>query len=314
VSTIRRARPLLGTLVEVGVAGPAGTMARPASSKAEAAETASPVDTASAPDGADRATVALTMPAIDAAFAEVARLEGLLSRFDAASDIGRFNAAPAGAWLDVSDDTAAVLRCATALHEASDGAFDVSTGTAPRGWSLDGKRLAKHDAAARLDLGGIGKGYVVDRAVAVLEAQGCTAGWVNAGGDLRAFGALEVPLLLRDEDGGGVRRFGVLADGAFATSHFGPRARATLAGARAFLDGASEPADAASEARYDGAAGQARHVSIAAPSCMLADALAKVVAVSGDAAHPLLARHGARAFVHAATGHAPTAAVGASLT
>jgi thiamine biosynthesis lipoprotein len=252
VSTIRRARPLLGTLVEIGVAG----MGPAVASRSETA----------------------AMRAIDAAFAEVARLEALLSRFEATSDIGRFNAAPAGACLDVAEDTAAVLRCAAALQAASDSAFDVSIGTAPRGWSIEGTRLAKDDAAARLDLGGIGKGHAVDRAVAVLVAQGCAAGWVNAGGDLRTFGAIEVPLLLRDEDGGGVRRFGTLADGAFATSRFGPGARAALAGAAA----------------------QARHVSVAAPSCMLADALAKVVAVSADATHPLLARHGAHAFVHAA--------------
>lgn len=38
-------------------------------------------------------------------------------------------------------------------------------------------------------------------------------------------------------------------------------------------------------------------ISVAAPVCMLADALTKVVAASGDDHHPLLARHGASAFV-----------------
>jgi thiamine biosynthesis lipoprotein len=263
VKAIRRARPLLGTLAEVGVAG------------------------------ANAAPAATTMEAIDAAFAEIARIEGVLSRFEATSDIGRFNAAPSATTLDVSADTAAVLRCAAALQAESDGAFDVSIGTAPHGWSLEGRRLAKHDAAARLDLGGIGKGYAVDRAVAVLKAKGCTDGWVNAGGDLRAFGTVEVPLLLRDEESGGVRRFGALADGAFATSRYGPGTRDALAGARAPAArvGTSEPDD---KARTD-----TRHVSIAAPTCMLADALAKVVALCGDAADPILARHGARAFVHA---------------
>jgi thiamine biosynthesis lipoprotein len=292
VSTIRRARPLLGTLVEVGVAGMVGTKDAAGGSADFESSRAADLDATGAPDAS---ALAATMHAIDAAFAEVVRVERLLSRFDPASDIGRFNAAACGASLDVSADTATVLRCAATLHAESDGAFDVSTGSAPRGWSLDAVHLVKHDAAARLDLGGIGKGYAVDRAIAVLEAHGCSAGWVNAGGDLRAFGAVEVPLWLRDEDGGGVRHFGVLADGAFATSRFGPGARAALAGARSrpmHVAGAGAPAGRPPHAAH------ARHVSVAAPTCMLADALAKVVASSADSAHPLLARHGAHAFVH----------------
>jgi thiamine biosynthesis lipoprotein len=39
-------------------------------------------------------------------------------------------------------------------------------------------------------------------------------------------------------------------------------------------------------------------VSVAAPRCLWADALTKIVAISGDAAHPLLARHGAKAWQH----------------
>ncbi|WP_228527376.1 hypothetical protein [Noviherbaspirillum soli] len=38
-------------------------------------------------------------------------------------------------------------------------------------------------------------------------------------------------------------------------------------------------------------------ISVAAPTCMLADALTKVVAASGNDHHPLLARYGASAFV-----------------
>jgi thiamine biosynthesis lipoprotein len=78
-----------------------------------------------------------------------------------------------------------------------------------------------------------------------------------------------VPIDLRDEDGGGVRRFARLGDGAFATS------------------------------RSAGADGRTRHVSVAAPLCLWADALTKVVAVDGNVAGPLLERFGARAWRHA---------------
>ena len=74
----------------------------------------------------------------------------------------------------------------------------------------------------------------------------------------------ELPLSLRDEHAGGVRSFATLADGAFATS------------------------------RFDRGA----HVSVAAPECLWADALTKLIALSGDTADPLLARYNAQAWLH----------------
>ncbi len=226
---LRRARPALGTLLDIGVSAGGG-------------------------DG---------HAAIDAAFAAVARVEAQLSRFDPASEIHRFNAAAAGACIAIGADTRRVLAAAAALRHASDGVFDVSLGSGADGWRCDEAGLHKLGAGARLDLGGIGKGHAVDRAVAALQARGVSSGWVNAGGDLRAFGAVAVPIDVRDEATGGVRRFARLADGAFATSRLG-----------------------------------ARHASVAAGQCLWADALTKIVIASGDASHPLLARHGARAWLH----------------
>jgi len=229
---VRRARPLLGTIVEIGLV----------------------VDVVE-PEASD---------AIAAAFASVVAVEARLSRFAAGSEIFRFNAAPAGERIDVGADTRHVLAAADALRQASDGLFDVSLGSGATGWRCDTTGLHKLDEGVRLDLGGIGKGYAVDRAVAALAAAGALAGWVNAGGDLRVFGATSVPIDLRDEALGGVRRFATLADGAFATSRLG----------------------------------RAGHASVAAPECLWADALTKVVLFSGDAKHPLLDRFGARAWLH----------------
>ena len=224
----RRARPLLGTIVDVGVRSGASGAAP-----------------------------------IEEAFAQIGALQRLLSRFDAASDIARFNALPAGASLLPSAATLEVLRAAQTLLAASAGLFDISCGTAPDGWACHDGRLHKLHPRTRLDLGGIGKGYAVDRAVQRMIEHGATAGWVNAGGDLRVFGDVELPIALRDESNGGSRPFAGLGDGAFATSHHG-----------------------------------GTHVSVAAPLCLWADALTKVVALSGDTAHPLLARHGALAWLH----------------
>lgn len=239
---LRRARPLLGTLVEIGVP-----------------------DDALSPDEALRD-----------AFAAVAAVQRCMSRFDSDSDVARFNALAPGADLGIDTWTAEVLDCAERLREATDGLFDVSLGAAPHGWRRDGRRLRKLHARAWLDLDGIAKGYAVDRAVSALVSRGCRSGWVNAGGDLRAFGAARLALMLRDERSGGVCAFGTLHAAAFATSHYDAGSRSSLHAGRPV----------------------AAHVSVRAPHCMMADALTKVVAISGDPTHPALADHGATAWCH----------------
>ncbi len=226
----RRARPLLGTLVEVGV-------------------------TRGAPAAAVEA-------AIEAAFAAVAQVQACMSRFEPGSDIGRFHALAAGESICITARTADVLHASALLHAESEGLFDIAQGSPRNGWHCTGLTLTKKKPGVHLDLGGIAKGYAVDCAVVALQAAGCTAGWVNAGGDLRAFGSIHLPVSLRDEQHGGVRSFGSLSDGALATSQLG------------------------------------RQVSVMARQCLWADALTKVVALSGSAHHPLVALHGAQAWLH----------------
>ena len=234
---LRRARPLLGTLVEVGVADAPGAEA-----------------------------------AMQAAFAAVQRVQTALSAFDASSDIGRFNAAPCGASVELSPDGRVVLQAARELHEHSEGCFDAACGTG--GWVLQGDQLLKLDAATRLDLGGLAKGYAVDEACAALREHGVTQGWVNAGGDLRSLG-VALPVALRDEQAGGVRPWLTVQDTALATSYFG----------------ADQPQ------RLHGLA-RSRHVSVQALQCMWADGLTKVVARQGRADAALLRRYHARSWTH----------------
>jgi thiamine biosynthesis lipoprotein len=229
----RRARPLLGTLVDVGC------------------------------DGGD----------MEAAFAAVARVQACMSRFDAASDIGRFNAMAPGT-LEVDESTAFVLACAARLQAESSGLFDLSLGSGPAGWRLEGRRLHKTQRGTTLDLGGIAKGHAVDLAVAALRRSGATRGWVNAGGDVAVFGALALPLHLRDETEGGVREFGTLSDGAAATSRY------------------------AAGSRCRQAYGAEAHLTVLAPSCLWADALTKVCAAGIGPHAALLAAHGAQAWRH----------------
>ncbi len=244
---LRRAQPLLGTLLEMGL-----------------------------PMSGDEGHAALA-----AAFTAVREVQVCLSRFEAGSDVTRFHALRRGESMPMRPAMRLVLAAAQELQAASAGAFDISLGSAPGGWSCDGDTLRKLSDAVKLDLGGIGKGYAVDCAVQTLLAHGVKAGWVNAGGDLRAFGDADLPVLLRDEACGGVRPFATLRDGALATSHFDRCSRSQLAGG-AHSRQIRAPA----------------HVSVAAPLCLWADALTKVVAISGNTSHPLLARFEASAWLH----------------
>lgn len=241
----RRAQPLLGTLVEIGL---------------------------SAPEAGGH-------PGFAAAFAAIRETQACLSRFEVGSDVATFNALRCGERIAVRAITQQVLAAARELQAATAGAFDISLGSACDGWALRGDELCKLSDATQLDLGGIGKGHAVDLAVQALMAHGVEAGWVNAGGDLRVFGDVDTPVQLRDEASGGVRAFATLRDGALATSHFGPGSRSRLA-----VDARTAQAHA--------------HASVAAPLCIWADALTKVVALSGDTSHPLLARFDARAWLH----------------
>ena len=133
-----------------------------------------------------------------------------------------------------------------------------------------------------LDLGGIAKGYAVDRAVDVLQRLGAAQICVNAGGDLRISGPRAEAIFLRDADG----RLGAvpileLRDGAIATS--------TSAAGGVHIDAAARASIA-----------QRRTVSVLAPQCALADALTKVVLADSDgvrASHALAACD-AQACVH----------------
>ncbi len=120
--------------------------------------------------------------AASAAFSELDRLEGLLSRYQESSEISCINALEPGAFLKVSPDTFECLRTALEMHSLTGGAFDPTIGHATSGsrvpasakkarLELDPATLAVRvlDAKASLDLGAIGKGFALDRMAEVLR-------------------------------------------------------------------------------------------------------------------------------------------------
>lgn len=104
----------------------------------------------------------------DEAFDEVDLLEQQLSRFIDHSDVGRINSAAPGQWVPVGPDTLACLAVAEQAHSMTRGAFDITFASDQpgMGWlevSRDYHAVAKRIDGLRIDLGGVGKGFAVDR-------------------------------------------------------------------------------------------------------------------------------------------------------
>lgn len=226
--------------------------------------------------------------AIDAAFRQVARVHALMSPHEPTSDVARLNRAPLRRAIRVHAWTRRVLAAAAKLSRESGGEFDI---TAPanaggdwRDIELLPNRRIRRRCRVQIDLGGIAKGFAVDRAVATLRARGASAGAVNAGGDLRVFGGkLERVSVRHPANPSIVLPLLDLTEGAVATSanYLDPRGAGRLRrprGRRLWVGQGS--------------------VSVCAASAMVADALTKIVAAIGPyRARPLLRQYAAAAVV-----------------
>jgi thiamine biosynthesis lipoprotein len=156
--------------------------------------------------------------AIDAAIEELRAVERHLTRFRSDSDVGRANLARTGSAVPIDGQTAAALRDATYWAEVTGGAFDPCLARAILMWDVGARRepprastvrrfagrelyrhlelegrdgswsVRLHHPDAGIDLGGIGKGIGVDRAVTRLRERGWKDALVNVGGDLFALG------------------------------------------------------------------------------------------------------------------------------
>jgi thiamine biosynthesis lipoprotein len=188
-----------------------------------------------------------------AVFAEFERLEALLSIWRDGSDVVRLNAAAGTGPIAVARETRAVLHAAERISQWTDGKFDVTFGALAEVWKFDhdqdsqvpapdeiAARLPRVDHRAvvvddaagtaaiarpgvRIHLGGIGKGYAVDRGVALLRAAGLRDFMIQAGGDLYVAGSAGGEpwrLGIQDPRGPGGSHFASLelSDATFSTS------------------------------------------------------------------------------------------------
>ena len=260
--------------------------------------------------GADEAAL---REAAERGIAEVRRIEARYSRYRDDSIVSAINArAGSGEPLAVDGETAALIDFAASLHHASGGAFDITSGVLRRAWDFRGGRLPTAEAidalrpligwpavqwdgeaivlpraGMELDFGGIGKEYAADRAAAVLAAAGIHHGFVELGGDIRVLGP---------RPDGRPWRFGIRdprrAEGVVAEVELAQGALATSGDCERCIEHEGRRYGHVLDARTGWPVAQWQSVSIVAPNCSAAGAVATLAMLLGDTARDFLAAQG----------------------
>jgi len=236
------------------------------------------------------------------AFAEVARIEALLSKYDPDSEISRLNKS---GLLKVSPETIYILQKAKEIWLASGGAFDVTVGPLMDLWGFTDKKYAcpqegqikkalsyigmdkisfnnKNNVVkfkvlgVKIDLGAIGKGFAVDCAVKKLKERGIKSCLVNAGGHIYCLGdrsGRPWKIAIQDPRKLGFAGYVKLKDRAIATS--GDYRQFFIEGNRRYAHiidpRTGYPADSG-----------VISATVIAPDCTTADAIATAVFVLGE--------------------------------
>lgn len=152
--------------------------------------------------------------AIDKAYKRCRELENTLSNTIESSEVSQINNA-GGKWVTVGKDTFKVVKAGVKYGELSDGDFDITIGSVSGLWDFqaenpvvpdqskitealkhvnykniqfDGNKIRIIDPEAKLDLGGIAKGYVADELTTLLEKEGVTSAVINLGGNISTIG------------------------------------------------------------------------------------------------------------------------------
>ena len=148
------------------------------------------------------------------AFDEAKRIEHIMEARKGDGEMERINSATGKTRWTISPELSAVLERTGHFYRLTDGLFDPTI--APVKWlwdfegegrlppaqeireqlthvgydrvNLQGSQLVFSDDGIKLDLGGVAKGYAVDRMIDVLKEHGIKEGLVNAGGDIVTFG------------------------------------------------------------------------------------------------------------------------------
>ena len=154
---------------------------------------------------------------IDAAIAEVSRIENLVSDWKPETQISKVNQNAGIQAVKVDDEIFQLVKRAIKVSKLTDGAFDISYASMDKIWKFDGsmkemptaeaikksvekigyqkiildenaKTIFLKDKGMKLGLGGIAQGFIADKIKTLLVSKGCTSGIANVSGDIAAWG------------------------------------------------------------------------------------------------------------------------------
>ncbi len=156
--------------------------------------------------------------AIEQGFAEIHRLEQILSTWIPDSELSRINAGAGERAVKAGPETMELLEYSLEMARLTEGGFNVAIGPAVEAWNVsrEGRIPSREELEAtrplmdlsaiqidreagtvslvrsgmRVDIGGIGKGYAADLAARVMREAGASAGVVAISGDIKTFGRL----------------------------------------------------------------------------------------------------------------------------
>ena len=243
--------------------------------------------------------------AIEMAFNAIEQVQSLMGFHDPESELSQINARSHLEPIQIHSWTAELLAIAKEIQIESQGIFNcgvghrlVEAGLLPRHLSLNDQSFGaiedllfiepnwvQSKLPLCLDLGGIAKGYAVDKAVEALFAHDIASGSVNAGGDMRVFGNCTQDIQIRDPSKPHeLIQIGRMKAGAIATS--------SLYFAKRDADTKSYMVNPLNQEHIEFSGSY----SVIAGECVYADALTKVVSISGNTQHPCLRHFSAQAI------------------
>lgn len=185
---------------------------------------------------------------LDNAFKVLRRIDDLLSDYNPDSEISLINQTAGTKVFEASDEVVEILDKAVEIARLTNGAFDPTIGaitiglyrfgrensTIPDNPSLkeatklvdynlleiDGKKVYLKKKGMMLDLGGIGKGYAIDKAVKYLKSRNVKSAFVSISGDIKVFGR-NYNIGIQDPNNNGVIASFDTGDGDFSISTSG---------------------------------------------------------------------------------------------
>lgn len=243
--------------------------------------------------------------ALEEAFLAIEQVQSLMGFHNPESELSIINAHVHLKRIRIHPWTAEVLAIAQEIYRHSNGIFNcgvghrlVEAGLLPKHFQLNmdsvggiqdilfiERTLVQSHLPLCLDLGGIAKGYAVDKAVEYLITNGVQSGSVNAGGDMRIFGDHAQDIQVRNPSKPNeLLQIGSMKTGAIATS--------SLYFAKRDSDAKSYIVNPIDQEHIE----FSDSYSVIANECVYADALTKVVSISGNINHPCLERFSAQAI------------------